>query len=77
MASADGGALLIRIHDALTSLEEVDPELTRTVEMRFFAGYTEPEIAEIEGCSERTVRRRWEKARAYLLVTLQDATDPG
>jgi DNA-directed RNA polymerase specialized sigma24 family protein len=77
VASADGGALLIRIHHALSSLEQVDPELTRTVEMRFFAGYTEPEIAEIESCSERTVRRRWEKARAYLLVSLQDATDPG
>lgn len=77
VASADGGALLIRIHDALTSLEQVDPELTRMVEMRFFAGYTEPEIAGIEECSERTVRRRWEKARAYLLVSLQEATDPG
>jgi RNA polymerase sigma factor (TIGR02999 family) len=75
VASAGGGAVLVQIHDALTSLEQIDPELIRTVEMRFFAGYTEPEIAEIEGCSERTVRRRWEKARAYLLVNLQDVAD--
>jgi len=75
VASSGGGAVLVQIHDALTALEQIDPELTRTVEMRFFAGYTEPEIAEIEACSERTVRRRWEKARAYLLVHLQDATE--
>ncbi len=49
----------------------MDPLLTQVVEMRYFAGYTEVEIAELLGSSERTVRRQWEKARAFLLVSLQ------
>jgi DNA-directed RNA polymerase specialized sigma24 family protein len=39
--------------------------------MRYFAGYSEVEIAELTGSSERTVRRQWDKARAFLLATLQ------
>ena len=67
----DGDVTLIRINDALLELEKVDPLLTQVVEMRYFAGYTEVEIAELLGSSERTVRRQWEKARAFLLVSLQ------
>jgi DNA-directed RNA polymerase specialized sigma24 family protein len=40
--------------------------------MRYFAGYDEGEIAELTGRSERTVRRQWEKARAFLLATMQE-----
>ena len=69
--SGDGDATLIRINDALLELEKVDPLLTQVVEMKYFAGYTEVEIAELLGSSERTVRRHWEKARAFLLVSLQ------
>jgi RNA polymerase sigma factor (TIGR02999 family) len=69
--SGDGDVTLIRINDALLELEKVDPLLTQVVEMRYFAGYTEVEIAELLGSSERTVRRQWEKARAFLLVSLQ------
>ena len=69
--SGDGDATLIRINDALLELEKVDPLLTQVVEMKYFAGYTEVEIAELLGSSERTVRRQWEKARAFLLVSLQ------
>jgi DNA-directed RNA polymerase specialized sigma24 family protein len=39
--------------------------------MRYFAGYSEVEVAELTGSSERTVRRQWDKARAFLLATLQ------
>ena len=45
--------------------------LTRVVEMRYFAGMTEPEIAETLGVTERTVRRDWEKARMLLATALK------
>ena len=51
---------------------EISPDLAALVEMRFFGGMTEAEIAEVLGVSERTVRREWEKARAALLVLLED-----
>ncbi len=60
------------IHDALKDLERVSPELAQLVEMRFFGGMTEIEIAEALGVSERTVRREWEKARAALVVLLEE-----
>ena len=68
--SAKGGDVLA-IDDALKDLARVSPELAALVEMRFFGGLTEPEIAAVLGVSERTVRREWEKARAALLVILE------
>lgn len=59
------------INDALKDLARMSPDLAALVEMRFFGGLTEPEIAEVLGLSERTVRREWEKARAALLVLLE------
>jgi RNA polymerase sigma factor (TIGR02999 family) len=69
---ADTGASdqLVRVNDALHELEAVDPELAELVEMRYFGGYSEAEIAELHGVAERTVRRRWDKARAWLFVAL-------
>lgn len=61
---------LLRVNDALAELEAIDPELAQVVEMRYFGGYTETEIAELSGVTERTVRRRWDKARAWLYVAL-------
>ena len=55
------------MNDALRDLERVDPALAELVEMRYFAGYTEAEIAQLLGTSERTVRRQWEKARSDAL----------
>ena len=55
-----------------SSLESIDPALAQIVEMRYFAGYSEVEIADLTGSSERTVRRQWEKARAFLLATLME-----
>jgi len=72
MQVADAGASdeLVRVGDALRELETVDPELAELVEMRYFGGYSEVEIAELQGVNERTVRRRWDKARAWLFVAL-------
>ena len=61
---------LLRVNDALLELEALDPELVQVVEMRYFGGYSEQEIAEYQGVTERTVRRRWDKARAWLYVSL-------
>ena len=41
------------------------------MELRYFAGLTEPEIAEVLGVTDRTVRRDWEKARLLLREALQ------
>lgn len=59
------------VHSALDSLARVDAGLARLVEMRFFGGMTEIEIAEATGSSERTVRREWQKARALLLTLIE------
>jgi RNA polymerase sigma factor (TIGR02999 family) len=68
--SADEEAIL-RVHEALTVLEAADPRLAQVVEMRYFGGYTEQEIAEALDVSDRTVRRDWEKARLLLEVALK------
>jgi RNA polymerase sigma factor (sigma-70 family) len=59
------------VHEALQDLEQVDARLAQVVEMRYFGGYSENEIAETLGVTVRTVRRDWEKARMLLLATLQ------
>lgn len=62
---------VLQVHDALTRLSRVEPESVELVEMRYFGGYTDAEIAEVLGINERTVRRRWEKARLLLAVALE------
>ncbi|MCD9047105.1 ECF-type sigma factor [Luteimonas sp. MHLX1A] len=59
---------------ALTALGRVDERLARVVELRYFAGLSELEIAALLERSERSVRRDWQKARMYLLAALQDGT---
>jgi RNA polymerase sigma factor (TIGR02999 family) len=68
--AADEEAIL-KVHEALTVLEAAEPRLARVVEMRYFGGYTEQEIAEALGITDRTVRRDWEKARLLLEVALK------
>lgn len=62
---------VVRVHDALQELEKVDERLVRVVEMRYYGGLTEQEIAQALGVNERTVRRHWEKARLLLSVALK------
>jgi RNA polymerase sigma factor (TIGR02999 family) len=57
---------LSAISDALDQLAKVDPKLAELVDMKFFCGFSFAEIAALEKLSERTVQRRWEKARIYL-----------
>jgi RNA polymerase sigma factor (TIGR02999 family) len=66
------GQAILRTHDALLALEALDRDLAEVVEMRYFGGYSEQEIAELQGVTERSIRRRWDKARSFLLMTLRD-----
>jgi len=71
MDDRHGEEEVIRVHDALQDLAKVDERLVRVVEMRYFGGMTEDEVAEAMGVSERTVRRDWEKAKLMLAVALK------
>ncbi|MGM9483385.1 ECF-type sigma factor [Roseateles sp. NT4] len=62
---------VLRVHEALDALQAAEPRLAQVVEMRYFGGYTEAEIGETLGLTERTVRRDWEKARILLLALLR------
>ncbi len=68
--AADEGSIL-KMHEALLQLEQVDQRLAQVVEMRYFGGYSEAEIAEVLGTAERTVRRDWAKARLILIEALK------
>ena len=68
-----GGARLedlMAIDDALRKLDAVDPELAELVELHFFAGLSFVEIAAMRAVTERTVRRHWDTAKAFLLDTM-------
>jgi RNA polymerase sigma factor (TIGR02999 family) len=57
---------LLALDGALTALERVDPRFTRVMELRYFAGCSLQEIAELTGRSLATVKRDWTYARAWL-----------
>jgi RNA polymerase sigma factor (TIGR02999 family) len=62
---------ILDVHAALTQLEATDPRLVRVVEMRYFAGMNETEIAAALDVTDRTVRRDWERARLLLAEMLR------
>ena len=64
---------VIQVDTALQRLGTFDPRLAQIVECRFFAGYSEPETAAALQISERTVRRDWIKAKAWLYTELNPA----
>ena len=63
---------MLGLDTALTKLAGVDAKLAQVVELRYFAGLSEQEIAELLKRSERSIRRDWQKARLYLLASLGD-----
>lgn len=65
-----GAEEVLQVHEAVLRLAQAEPELARVVEMRYFGGFTDAEIAETLDINERTVRRHWEKARLLLLALL-------
>ena len=64
--------LLADIGMALDELAEVEPELANVVDLKFFCGFGVAEIAAMQGVSERTVQRKWEKARLLLFRALEE-----
>lgn len=62
----------LRIDDALADLAKLEPRLAQVVEMRYFGGYNEQEVAEALGITARTVQRDWQKARVLLQAMLSD-----
>lgn len=62
---------ILAVHEALEKLEEIDPERSRIVELRFFGGLAMDEIAAVLGVTERTVYRSWNTARAWLFKEMQ------
>jgi RNA polymerase sigma factor (TIGR02999 family) len=57
---------LALINDALEELATIEPDLATLVDLKFFCGFSFAEIAAMQMISERTVQRKWEKARIYL-----------
>ena len=64
--SAHDGSSVLALDEALQRFEELDPRAAKVVEMKFFAGLTEPAIAEALDLSVRTVSGDWRRARAWL-----------
>ena len=60
------------LHEALERLEHIDDRAYRVVEMRYFAGLSIEEIAEVLQLSPMTVKRSWNSARAFLFQELRD-----
>lgn len=63
---------LIALDDAMDALTKIDPRKARVVEMRFFAGLSVEETAEVLKVSSDTVKRDWRLARSWLLAELAD-----
>ena len=70
-AAADAPEDLLALDGALEALARLDPRAANVVEMRFFAGLAEAEIASALQVSLRTVQRDWERARAFLTLALK------
>lgn len=62
---------ILKVHEALLALEQVNPRLAEVAQMRYFGGYSNQEIAETLEVSEKTVERDWEKARIILLEAIK------
>ncbi|MEL7311833.1 MAG: ECF-type sigma factor [Pseudomonadota bacterium] len=68
---------LLALNDALERLAKADSQRALLVELRFFGGLTVTETAEVMGISERTVKRSWQVARAWLFQELNSGKHGG
>ncbi len=69
--SVAGGPDLTALGAALDELAAVEPLLADVVDLKFFCGFSVPEIAALKGVSERTIERSWQKARLFLHRAVQ------
>jgi RNA polymerase sigma-70 factor, ECF subfamily len=63
---AQPDADLLALHEVLNTLEKIDPDQARIVELKFFGGLTIKEIEEVMEIGHATVEREWKLAKAYL-----------
>ena len=75
LAVEDAAETVLAIDQALRRLSQVDERLTRVVELRFFAGFSVEQTADVVGVDARTVKRDWRKARAFLYDALAASGD--
>ena len=68
---ADRAYELVLLDSALTELESLSERAGQVVELRFFGGLSVEETAAVMDLSERTVKREWQKARAFLFDALR------
>ena len=61
---------VLALDELLSALHRLDERAAQIVELRYFGGYSEIEIAQMLGISDRTLRRDWRKARAFLLAEM-------
>jgi RNA polymerase sigma factor (sigma-70 family) len=73
LSAADQDTEAVQIGIALESLAQIDARLAECVDLKFFCGFTNAEIAELWKVSERTVAREWDKARVMLRQILSEA----
>ncbi len=66
-----GSEDVLLLEDALSRLEQADARAARVVELRFFGGLREQDVAEVLGVSAITVKRDWKVARAWLIDQLR------
>jgi RNA polymerase sigma factor (TIGR02999 family) len=66
IGAADSDAQLVALDDALKDLERLDRRAAKVVELKYFGGHTDREVAEVLNLSPATVRRDWEFARSWL-----------
>jgi RNA polymerase sigma-70 factor, ECF subfamily len=76
MVSSERSKEVLALHDALTTLEGVDPRQAKVVELRYFGGFSVEEIGDILDMSPRSVKRHWALARIWLLKQMKKANDP-
>ena len=68
--SPERDSMVVALDDALTAFSAIAPRQARLVELRYFGGLSEEEIAGVLNVSPRTVRRDWEFARSWLMREL-------
>jgi len=69
--SPERASEVVALDDALTALAQLDERKSRIIEMRYFAGLTIEETAEVLKLSHATVEREWQRAKAWLTLELQ------
>ena len=74
-AGGVGSKEMLALDEALRGLEEVDPQKARVVALRYFAGLSIEETAEVLGVSPTTVRREWRRAKAWLYRAVAEGGD--